>query len=148
MAPRVVRAAGGVVVRRGPDGPEVLLVHRPRYDDWSLPKGKVDPGEHLTQTARRELLEETGLRCTIGEEVAVVDYVDDRGRPKVVHFFAADAGDDAIDEVAAGFVPNDEVDEIRWCRVADAISLATWPSDRGVILVGAVAAVGGDERAP
>lgn len=136
-SPADIRAAGGLVVRDG----LVCICHRPRYDDWSLPKGKVDPGEHVTQTARRELLEETGLRCTIGEEVAVVDYVDGQGRPKVVHFFAADAGDDATD--AAAFVPNEEVDEIRWCGVAEAIALATWPSDRGVILVGAVAALGG-----
>ena len=65
----VVQAAGGVVVRDGADGPEVLLVHRPAYDDWSFPKGKLEPGESDEECAVREVEEETGLRCALGREL-------------------------------------------------------------------------------
>lgn len=130
---RLVLAAGGVVTRPGVAGPEVLLLHRPRYGDWSLPKGKSDPGETPAETARREILEETGCACAVGAEVAVVEYVDDRGRPKQVRFFAA------VVEVEHPFVPNDEVDEIRWCPVAEALALVTRPTDRDVIVAAGVA---------
>ena len=83
----LVRAAGGVVTR-GPDSAlEVLVVHRPRYDDWSLPKGKVEPGETDEDAARREVEEETGYQCTLGEELATVRYIDRRGRDKQVRFW-------------------------------------------------------------
>ncbi len=127
MARRVL-AAGGVVTRPATGGPEVLLVHRPRYDDWSLPKGKADPGESPAETARREILEETGCACAIGNEVAVVEYVDDRGRPKQVRYFAA------VVEVEHPFVPDDEVDEIRWCPLPVALGLVTRAADRDVIV--------------
>ena len=69
MAAKEVRAAGGVVARASGDGVEVVLVHRPRYDDWSLPKGKLEPGESWEDGALREVEEETGLRCELGEEL-------------------------------------------------------------------------------
>ncbi len=84
----VVRAAGGVVVRRRrSEGPLVLLVHRPRYDDWTLPKGKNEPGERDEDAALREVEEETGFRCTLGDPAGETRYDDSKGRPKVVRYW-------------------------------------------------------------
>ena len=98
-----VRAAGGIVLRRATDGEwQVLLVHRPRYDDWSLPKGKADPGERDEETALREVEEETGLRCTLGAPAGRTRYRDSKGRDKVVHYWlmqpesAAAAADERV----------------------------------------------------
>ena len=82
-----VRAAGGVVWRRT-DTVEVLLVHRPRYDDWSMPKGKLDDGESFEDAAVREVEEETGIRAALGEDLGEVRYVDHKGRDKVVRWWA------------------------------------------------------------
>ena len=102
--PKVVRAAGGLVVR---PGPEVLLVHRPKYDDWTFPKGKADPGESDEDCALREVREETGLRCALEAELPSTRYRDSRGRPKVVRWWRM--------SVEAGvFAPNREVDEVAW----------------------------------
>ena len=88
LAVSLVRAAGGVVLRRGPAGElETLLVHRPRYDDWTLPKGKLLPGEAEEDAALREVEEETGLACEIEGELASVEYTDSRGRPKRVRYY-------------------------------------------------------------
>ena len=84
---RLVRAAGGVVVRAGADGPEVLLVHRPAYDDWTFPKGKLDRGETEEECALREVEEETGLRCTLGRELGSTTYRDGKGRRKRVRYW-------------------------------------------------------------
>jgi 8-oxo-dGTP pyrophosphatase MutT (NUDIX family) len=89
---RLVRAAGGLVVREGEHGPEVLLVHRQRYDDWTFPKGKVDPGESDEDAARREVEEETGFRCALDLELPSTQYVDARGRPKVVRYRPTQGG--------------------------------------------------------
>jgi len=121
-----VRAAGGVVWRRRGDRVEVLVVHRPRYDDWSLPKGKRDRGESDRQTARREVLEETGLECVLGPELATSTYVDGRGRPKVVRYWAM-----AVE--GGEFVPNDEVDEVRWLDVDEVIGVLTYGRDHPVV---------------
>jgi 8-oxo-dGTP diphosphatase len=116
----VVRAAGGVVGRDG----DVLLVHRPRYDDWTFPKGKADEGESDEDCALREVHEETGLRCALEDELPDTRYVDAKGRPKRVRWWRMRAiADD-------GFMPNDEVDELRWVDPATAKSLLTYDRDR------------------
>ena len=124
-----VTAAGGAVWRRRADGePEVLLIHRGRYDDWSLPKGKSEPGEGAVETARREVEEETGLRPEIGPELTTVEYKDHRGRDKTVRYWAM-----AAELHPAPFVPNEEVDEIRWCTLSDARALLSYLHDSAVI---------------
>lgn len=123
----LVLAAGGVVVRRGVDGDEVLVVHRPRYDDWSLPKGKVDPGEGEDAAAKREVAEETGWRVDLGPELATVEYEDRFGRPKRVRYWV-------MTPVAfEGFTPNDEIDEVRWVPIGRAGTLLSYDSDRSVL---------------
>jgi 8-oxo-dGTP diphosphatase len=123
VSERRIEAAGGVVVA---DDGQVLLVHRPRYDDWTLPKGKLDRGETFEEAALREVREETGLRCTLGREVARTEYRDSKDRPKVVRYW--------LMEVEGGdFRANDEVDEVRWLPVTDAAELLTYDRDREVL---------------
>jgi 8-oxo-dGTP diphosphatase len=117
-----VRAAGGVVTRDG----QVLLVHRPRYDDWTLPKGKLDPGESFEEAAVREVEEETGLRCRLVSELPSA-YYEANGRPKVVRYWLMEPEQDAA------FVPNDETDELRWLEPNEALSLLTHDRDRHII---------------
>lgn len=123
----VVEAAGGVVWRRSPAGDlEVLLVHRPRYDDWTVPKGKLDAGEEHAVAALREVEEETGLRCTLGDELPSTSYVDRKGRPKRVRYWSmTPAGGD--------FTPTEEVDEVRWVPIGAAADQLTYPRDRAVL---------------
>jgi 8-oxo-dGTP diphosphatase len=127
--PVEVVAAGGLVVRPGPDGPEVLLVHRPRYDDWSFPKGKQDPGETNEETALREVAEETGLTCVLGTYLGPFCYRDHLSRWKEVHYW--------IMEPASGgetpFEPGDEVDRLLWCRPEDAATLLSYERDRALL---------------
>ena len=123
-----VRAAGGVVVRRGPEGePRLAVIHRPRYRDWSLPKGKLDPGETWEQAALREVDEETGLRGRLGEELPPVSYTDDKGRSKLVRYWLMEADADGA------FRPNDEVDELRWVTEEEARGLLTHDRDRDLV---------------
>ena len=104
----------------------MLLVHRPKYDDWTLPKGKCDPGERDEDAALREVLEETGLRCRRGTELAESHYTDARGRPKVVRYWA-------MEPVGGAFEVNDEVDEVRWLSVAEARRLLSYERDLPVL---------------
>jgi len=123
-----IRAAGAVAWRPGPDGgPEVLLVHRKKYDDWSLPKGKQEPGEPLALTASREVFEEGGALLILGRRLAPVRYEVD-GRPKRVWYWAAQtAGTDG------GVVPNAEVDQVAWLPFAQALRRASYGHDVGVL---------------
>ncbi len=128
-----MRAAGGIVLRRAPEGDwQVLLVHRPRYDDWSLPKGKADPGERDEETALREVEEETGLRCTLGAPAGRTRYRDSKGRDKVVHYWLMEPESDGSTGAGA-FVPNDEVDEVSWCTVDDAVERLSYAHDRKLL---------------
>lgn len=132
----VVRAAGGVVTRPAARGAlEVLVVHRPRYDDWSLPKGKAEPGERAEETALREVEEETGYRCALGEELPMVRYEDRRGRQKQVRFWHMTVSSDESEHPRANpaFVPNDEVDERRWISPSTAATLLTYDADRRLV---------------
>ena len=123
-----VQAAGGVVYRRGPAGVEIALVHRPRYDDWSLPKGKLDEGEGFEEAALREVEEETGLRCELGRELGETRYRDNKGRPKVVRYWAMEPAGDPGE-----FEPNDEVDELRWVAPDEAKDLLSYDFDRELV---------------
>lgn len=115
----MIEAAGGVVWRTTRKGQfEIVIIHRPRRDDWSLPKGKVRRRESALDCAVREVREETGLRCMVGDELPETLYDDRRGRPKRVRYWA-------MQEVSGQFRPNREVDKVRWVRldrVADALS--------------------------
>jgi 8-oxo-dGTP diphosphatase len=120
----IVRAAGGVVTRTSPGGEaEILLVHRPRYDDWTLPKGKALAGETDEDCALREVEEETGLLCELGPEVAVSRYTDGAGRPKEVRYFAM------TPPAGAEAAPQNEVDGVRWLTRERALSILSYSRD-------------------
>jgi 8-oxo-dGTP diphosphatase len=121
-----VEGAGGVVVREGERAPQVAVVHRSRYDDWSLPKGKIMEGESAEQAALREVEEETGLRCELGEELAPAHYRDRKGRRKRVRWWL-------MRPVSGTFEPNAEVDELRWLDAPDAIDLLDYEHDRELV---------------
>ena len=118
-----VHAAGGVVLRDG----RLAVVHRPRYDDWTLPKGKLDPDESFEDAALREGEEETGLRCHLVRELPAVEY-EVRGRPKLVRYWAMEVAEETP------FVPNDEVDEVRWLEPREALALLSYDRDREPVL--------------
>jgi 8-oxo-dGTP diphosphatase len=121
-----VKASGGVVWRRGERGIEVALVHRPRYDDWSFPKGKLDKGESWEDGALREVEEEIGMRCRLGHELPPTSYRDPKGRAKVVRYWM-------MEPLDGEFVPSDEVDEVRWLPTADADRLLSYDHDRELL---------------
>ena len=125
MAEPEVLAAGGLLVR---DDGRVAVVHRPRYDDWSLPKGKLDPGESFEDGARREVWEETGVRGRIRAELDPVEYVDRKGRDKLVRWYRMD-----VDGEPDEFVPNDEIDELRWLTPAEALDVVDYDHDRALL---------------
>ena len=130
-----VRAAGGLVVRCGPAGePEVLLVSRRKYGDWSFPKGKNEEGEDDAACALREVEEETGLRCELGPEVGTTEYLDAQGRPKIVRWFLMSP------PPGREPVARNEVADVRWATVPEARGLLTW--ERDATLLDAVAESG------
>ena len=123
-----VRAAGGVVTRRRGDGDvDVLVVHRPKYDDWSLPKGKLEEGETDERAAVREVEEETGYRCALGKELTPVEYLDRDGRQKRVRYWCMDVQDEGP------WSPNKEIDDRRWIPLREAATLLTYAADRGLV---------------
>jgi 8-oxo-dGTP diphosphatase len=125
--PIPIRAAGAVVWRRAPyDGSlEIALIHRPRYDDYSHPKGKLKPGEPFVRAALREVVEETGLECMLGPALSASHYLAG-GRPKEVRYWAAKA-------VAGSFQPNREVDRLLWLPPSAARRRLTHDRDRPLI---------------
>jgi len=127
MTDTAVFAAGAVVWRLVEDKLRILLIHRTKYRDVTLPKGKVDPGEMLAQTAVREVREETGIKVTLGVPVGVSRYWMRPKRQKVVHYWAAEATDEAIR--ASSFVPNGEISGVEWVSLKKARSRLSYPVD-------------------
>jgi 8-oxo-dGTP pyrophosphatase MutT (NUDIX family) len=124
---RKVRAAGGVVARRGENAEiQVLVVHRGKHDDWTFPKGKAHRGERDEDCALREVEEETGLRCELDGELVATEYRDSRGRPKRVRYWA-------MRPVGGSLQPSDEVDAARWFSPAEAEVILTYDRDLDVL---------------
>jgi len=125
-----ILAAGGVIIDSAIGGPRVLLVHRPRYDDWSFPKGKLDPGETFEGAALREVREETGLECRIIRELTTIRYrTRNRGllKPKAVQYFL-------MERVGGNIrVPGDEVDRARWFDLDKAAEKLSYEQDRKLL---------------
>jgi 8-oxo-dGTP pyrophosphatase MutT (NUDIX family) len=126
-----ILAAGGVVIDSRVTTPRVLLVHRPRYDDWSFPKGKLDPGETVEQAALREVREETGIECKIVRKIATqrYSYQTNKGqrRPKLVHYFLMHP---LTDEIR---VPGAEVDRAVWLDFDSALRMLSYERDRELL---------------
>ena len=121
-----VEAAGGLIIRRNGETDEIALIHRPHYDDWTLPKGKLDPGESAAEAALREVEEETGLRCRLGEVAGRVSYTTRAGRPKVVTYYY-------MTPEGGMFQANDEADELRWLTPEKASRLLSYEHDRELV---------------
>lgn len=117
-----VIAAGGIVTRTGDCGTEVVVIHRPDHQDWSFPKGKLDPGESIEEAALREVWEETMLRCSLGEYLGTQQY-----KGKLVHYWTMSVEEEGT------LIPNDEVDELRWVPLAEAAELLTHRQDRSLL---------------
>ena len=135
--PPKIPAAGALLWRPGEQGQEVVLVHRPRYDDWSFPKGKCLPGEHVLITAVREVTEETEIEVTLGRRLRTVRYLSD-GRPKQVDYWAARPAAQAVGETGgpaepAPFTPNEEVDQLAWLPLTAAGDRLTYQHDTEVL---------------
>lgn len=122
----VVLGGGGLITRHNDGELEVLVVHRPKRLDWSLPAGKLDPGETLAECALREVYEETGYVCELGRELGLVDYTDRRGRARQVHYWEMDA-------IAGNFTPNVEVDAIAWVPLLESLNYFTNESDLNIV---------------
>jgi 8-oxo-dGTP pyrophosphatase MutT (NUDIX family) len=123
----VVRAAGGVVYRYNDEGEvEIAIIHRPAYDDWSLPKGKLKPGETLEGAALREVQEETGLKCMIARSLGIIEYIDRRGREKVVWYWL-------MRSIGGAFEPIDEVDRMSWLKFEEAARKLSYDHDQELL---------------
>jgi 8-oxo-dGTP pyrophosphatase MutT (NUDIX family)/phosphohistidine phosphatase SixA len=122
----LVRAAGCVVWRYGSDEPEVLVVHRPRWNDWTFPKGKLEPGEAPIVAAVREVEEETGLRVWLGPRLRDDHYVISSGQPKIVSYWCAQPPRKAD---ITRYQPNDEIDQVEWFSLTKARAALSYPRD-------------------
>jgi 8-oxo-dGTP pyrophosphatase MutT (NUDIX family) len=121
------KAAGGVIVRQTAAGKtQVLLVHRPHRQDWTFPKGKVEPGETDEACALREVEEETGHRCALGDELLTISYVDHKNRLKLAHYWAMRA-------IGGEAAPHNEIDAVQWLSVADAARTLTYQRDLALL---------------
>jgi 8-oxo-dGTP pyrophosphatase MutT (NUDIX family) len=118
-----VRAAGAVLEN---DAGEIALIYRPKYDDWTLPKGKLEPGETEEQAAVREVEEETGYTGELGDELGTVSYTDRHGRPKTVHYWR-------MNVTGGEFQPNREVSELRWLPRDQAAGQLSFDRDREIL---------------
>ncbi|WP_338897458.1 NUDIX hydrolase [Streptomyces sp. TG1A-60] len=123
-----VRAAGCALWRRAVSGGgvELAVVHRPKWSDWSLPKGKLKRGEEARDAALREVLEETGMECALGPELPGVHYTDAQHRPKQVRYWAAEA-------TGGTFTPNREVSRLLWLPPEAAAQRLTYERDRALV---------------
>jgi 8-oxo-dGTP pyrophosphatase MutT (NUDIX family) len=122
-----ITAAGGVVVRRDEEGrTRVAVIHRPKYGDWSLPKGKLEKGEGWQEAALREVHEEIGYECELGPELPHVSYLDRKSRRKLVRYWL-------MEPVKGEFASHDEVDELRWLTEDEAEELLTYPHDEELV---------------
>ena len=131
----VILGGGGLVTRHSDGELEVLMVHRPKHLDWSLPAGKLDPGETLAECALREVYEETGYVCELGRELDMVEYNDRRGRIRQVHYWEMDA-------IAGSFTPSAEVDAIAWVPLVESLNYFT--NERDLKIVSAFLVLMGD----
>lgn len=130
MKTDLIKASGGIVFRSGRNGWEVLTVHRPRYDDWSLPKGKPEPGEDPSDTAHREVWEETGLATQSLGVVGHTEYSDHAGRPKRVTYYGMRP---LRDDQSHQFHPNEEVDQIKWIDISQAGEFLSYSHDASLV---------------
>ncbi len=135
----VILGGGGLITRHNDGELEVLMVHRIKHLDWSLPAGKLEPGETLAECALREVYEESGLVCELGRELGMVEYTDRRGRARQVHYWEMEA-------IGGSFTPNDEVDAISWVPLAESLNYFDSERDQKMVsaflsLVGAGALV-------
>ncbi len=123
----LIRAAGGVLFRssrRGRD--KVAVVYREARGDWTFPKGKLDEGESFEEAALREVVEETGITAKIRRFIGSTNYTHRKGRPKIVAYYL-------MESISGEFVPNEEVDELRWVTLDEAFELLTWDRDQELI---------------
>ena len=123
----VIEAAGGLVWRNANDRKELLIIHRPKYDDWTLPKGKLEPGESWKEAALREVLEETGYQVEIDSFAGCICYTR-KDIPKIVLYWNMKLIDDC------NFKPNKEVDQVRWLKIYEALAMLGYQSERELIL--------------
>lgn len=123
---RPIRAAGGILLRHTGQGDEVMLVNRRRYDDWTLPKGKTEPGENAPQTALREVREETGCSCLLGEYLGAIGY-EVEGRPKLVQYWLMSV----VDQTP--LAPNNEITAAVWMKVPDALKRLSYVQERALL---------------
>lgn len=123
----VIKAAGGVVCRSNGSGKtQVVVVHRPAYDDWTLPKGKIDPEETPEECALREVKEETGYKCELVRPLGCTAYVDRRGRNKVACYWV-------MHVISGRFRPGGEVDRMHWLSLSDAVKRLTYIRDKTLL---------------